>query len=73
MKETFFIRIIRHRKSGFCLNFQLENVIFNMISIHSQQPTSGRFMTGEEEPILLGPGPKIEREQRVISTLAIEI
>ena len=30
-------------------------------------------MTGEEEPSLLGPGPKIEREQRVISTLAIEI
>jgi hypothetical protein len=73
MKETFFIRIIRHRKSGFCLNFQLENVIFNMISIHSQQPTNGRFVTGEEEPILLGSGPKIEREQRNISILAIEI
>lgn len=73
MKETFFIRIIRHRKSEFCLNFQLKNVIFNMISIHSQQPTNARFMTGEEEPSLLGPGPKIEREQRIISTLAIEI
>ena len=30
-------------------------------------------MTGEEEPSLLGPGPKIECEQRIISTLAIEI
>ena len=60
MKETFFIRIIRHRKSGFRLIFQLKNVIFNMISIHNQQPTNGRFVTGEEEPSLLGPGPKIE-------------
>lgn len=55
MKETFFIRIIRHRKSGFYLNFQLKNVIFNIDSIHIMQPTNDRIMTEEEEPSLLGP------------------
>lgn len=73
MKEAFFIRIIRHGKIGFRLNFQLKNIIFNTISIHSQQPTNGRFVTGEEEPSLLGQGPEIEREPRIFSTLAIEI
>ena len=29
MKEACFIRIIRHGKIGFHLNFQLKNIIFN--------------------------------------------